>query len=105
LDVEVDILALLPGEAREVQGLKLLRTHFESQNDLLLLIEASDGEGADAAVKSLQANTTFGALVKEARVLNSATDVNQAGALLSWVLQNASAASLQRLRDRLEPVL
>ena len=104
LDVEVDILAPLPAEAREVQGLKLLRTHFETQNDLLLLIEAPDGAQADAAVKSLQANTNFVALVKEARVLNSATDVNQAGALLSWVLQNAPAASLQRLRDRLEPV-
>jgi uncharacterized protein len=103
LDVEVDILALLPSEAREVQGLKLLRTHFETQNDLLLLIEASDGAQADAAVKSLQENSDFLALVKESRVLNGSTDVKQAGALLSWVLQNAPSSSLERLRARMEP--
>lgn len=103
LDVEVDILSLLPAQAREVQGLKFLRSHFETQNDLLILIEAPDAEKADAVVDELKKSPALGQIVREQRVLNGTTDLDQAGALLSWILINAPESDLRKLLERMEP--
>ena len=103
LDVEVDILSLLPAQAREVQGLKLLRSHFETQNDLLILIEAPDAEKADAVVDELKKSPALVQIVREQRVLNGTTDLDQAGALLSWILINAPESDLRKLLERMEP--
>lgn len=103
LDVEVDILSLLPGQAREVQGLKLLRSHFETQNDLLILIEAPDAEKADAVVNELKESAPLGEIVREQRLLNGTTNLDQAGELLSWVLVNAPESALRKIAERMEP--
>lgn len=100
LDLDVDILALLPRDSREVEGLRLVKEHFESQNDLLVVIEAESAEAAAAFSDALKKQLEREPMLRECRTLDSMPDVEQAGAMLAWVWQNAPAEKLRPLIAR-----
>ncbi len=104
LRLEGDILATLPQELPEVQGLKLLRNAFKGGTDLLIGLETGDAQRSAALAESLA--KTLGeerTLVSGVRSAGTFADPKQAGALLAWALQNASPERLQAWRrDHLE---
>ena len=53
LRFDVEVLNLLPRELPVVHGLQLYQRHFASANELLVTIEAPDGERAESAARSL----------------------------------------------------
>lgn len=102
--LETDILATLPGELPEVQGLKLLRDAFDGGDDLVVGVEFADAENAETQMAGLGRHLESLAEVKRVRWAGTFENPEQAGALLAWSLQNAEPERLQMVRERLEGV-
>ncbi len=101
LRVEADILATLPSQLPEVQGLKMLRDAFAGGDDLVIGLEARDAETAKAAAEALARRLEEAPHVGRVRSAGTLESGEQAGALLAWALQNAPAGSLEKTRERL----
>jgi len=105
LRLEADILATLPPQLPEVQGLKLLRDAFEGGDELVLCVETPVSSSTQHAITSLakhleEANTAK-ELVKRVRWGSTFESAQSASTLLAWALQNAPPEKLAALRDRL----
>ncbi len=53
LRFDVDVLNLLPGELPVVQGLKIYQQNFSTSRELIITVESSDSEQAEAAAKKI----------------------------------------------------
>jgi len=104
LRLEADILATLPQQLPEVQGLKLLREAFEGGDELVLCVEGQDSSSTQHAIESLDKHllTDRGAaLVRRVRWAGTFESPESAGTLLAWALQNAPPEKLAVLKARL----
>jgi uncharacterized protein len=102
LQLEADILATLPAQLPEVEGLKQLRGAFQGGDELIICLEAPDSDKAKREVASLTSHLAKAThLVKQVRSGDTFDQPESAAALLAWVLQNGPPETLARLKTQL----
>lgn len=102
LDVEVDILSVLPPGVSEVEALRAMRMHFQTRSELLVLVEGTDAEHADGLADQTAATLAALPSVKSATPLGGGQNSAQAGAMLAWMLQNGAPERLRAIVARLD---
>ena len=53
LHFDADVLNLLPGQIRAVQGLKIYQQHFANSRQLIITVRAPDADAAKSAAQSI----------------------------------------------------
>ncbi len=105
ISFNVDILKLLPGHLRQVQGLSHLLKEFVSDDELIITIEAPTPEAAEAnadAVAAVLRNAP--GLVKRAYARPPwEQDASQLTELLAFLVLNQPPEKVRTLADRLSP--
>jgi predicted RND superfamily exporter protein len=117
LELETDILATLPPDLPEAQGLRLLRDAFRGGDELLLAVEMagprtgtdlSEEGGAPPETGAAEAAASLGetlkqqtGLVREVQWAGTLENPATAGALLAWALRNAPPDRIAPLVERL----
>jgi len=105
ISFNVDILKLLPGHLKQVQGLSLFLKHFSQPDELIITMEAEDFDQAASAAlalaKELQAHPN---LVTQA-VAVPPWEKDPAGLadLVAYLLINQPPADITSLRESLSP--
>jgi predicted RND superfamily exporter protein len=103
LHFTAQILDLLPGDLKVVQGLKLYQDNFSNNRELIVSLRMPDPTTSDAAAESLA-----GALRAESNLVESVRwraawmdDPTQSAELLAYMWFNQSPAEFRALADRL----
>ncbi len=96
VEMDVDILELLPPELPEVQGLQGFLKHFSKDDEIIVTLETTDPETFDAHLASLQAHfddvePSLGRCLSED--LWSSAPNEGSGEILAWLLLNATQPS------------
>ena len=105
ISFNVDILRLLPGHLRQVEGLSLFLKNFALPNELIVTVEASDSGTAEAAADALAlALRAHPQLVKTAVARPPwENDPASLSEFLTFLLLNQPADKTEEIRRKLSP--
>ncbi|MBV9128317.1 MAG: MMPL family transporter, partial [Verrucomicrobia bacterium] len=105
ISFNVDILKLLPTHLRQVEGLSLLLKHFAQSNELIVTLEASTAETAEAEADAIAA-----ALAQQPRLVKRAVarppwekNPGELAELLAYLVLNQPPEEIRALAARLAP--
>jgi len=105
ISFNVEILKLLPGHLRQVEGLGMFLKHFSLPTELLILLEGADAEKLDAEVASLEEGLRArGDLAR--RVVAAPPwekDPAQLAEFLAWMLLNQPPEAMATFRASMDP--
>ena len=90
--LDVDVLALLPRQMKEVQGLQLFLDHFSKREELIVTLEGSDPDALAAHHESLaehlrDVRPELGTVVSEDMWISGSSEA--LGEMVAWLLVNA----------------
>lgn len=90
--LDVDVLALLPRQMKEVQGLQLFLDHFSKREELIVTLEGSDPDALAAHHESLaehlrDVRPELGTVVSENMWISGSSEA--LGEMVAWLLVNA----------------
>jgi predicted RND superfamily exporter protein len=105
LHFDVEVLDLLPSNNRAVEGLKLYQQRFSNARELIITVQASEAEQAEAAARGIAEE-----LRKETNLVTSVTwqppwleNPGQTAELIGYLWLNQPPAQFDDLTNRLAP--